>query len=288
MTNVSVMEERAAAPLSLKDYRSDEKPMWCPGCGDFGVLSSTYKALQSLQLKPYEVVVVSGIGCSSRIPFFISSYGFHVVHGRALPVAQGVKLANPSLTVFAMGGDGDFFSIGPGHIPHAANRNMNITAVVMDNSTYGLTKGQTSPTSPLGQKTKSTPYGSIVQPLNPILMAIAQGATFVARAYSAKPAQLTDLLVRGIKHKGFAFIQVESPCTEFNNTFSYFDGVVEDLPADWDPSDARAAMEMALTEEKVHVGLFYQGERPVYEDQFSRLAGEHRPFDIEGYLRQYQ
>lgn len=287
MTSVRVESEPELRVLGLKEYRSDEKPMWCPGCGDFGVLSATFKAMQTLQLKPWEIVVASGIGCSSRIPFFISSYGFHVVHGRALPVAQGVKLANPALTVFAMGGDGDFFSIGPGHIPHAANRNMNITAVVMDNSTYGLTKGQTSPTSPLGRKTKTTPYGSIVQPLNPILMAIAQGATFVARGYSAKPAQLTDLMVKAIKHKGFAFIQVESPCTEFNNTFDHYDSVVEDLPAGWDPTNAQAAMELAWTEERVHLGLFYQGERPVYEDQFDRLA-EHQPFNTEAFLRQYQ
>src|SRR5436305_7041974 len=141
-----------------KDYKSDVKPTWCPGCGDFGVLNAAFRGLAGLRLVPDQTVVVSGIGCSSRLPHFMKTFGFHSVHGRALPVAQGLKMARPDLTVLAVGGDGDFFSIGAGHLVHAALRNIDITAVVMDNETYGLTKGQTSPTSAPGQVTKSTPY----------------------------------------------------------------------------------------------------------------------------------
>src|SRR3990170_7875203 len=165
-----VVGEEEAEVLTVKEYKSGDKPTWCPGCGDFGVLSATYKALAALQLKPHEVVFVSGIGCSSRMPYFMRTYGFHGVHGRALPIAQGVKLAAPQLTVFAVGGDGDLFSIGAGHMPHAAARNVDITVINMDNSIYGLTKGQTSPTSARGHKTKSTPYGALVEPMNPVLM----------------------------------------------------------------------------------------------------------------------
>ncbi len=274
--------------LTAKDYKSDVKPTWCPGCGDFGVLSAVYKAMAQLQLRPDQTVAVSGIGCSSRIPYFLRTYGIHGIHGRALPIAQGVKLANPELTVLVFGGDGDFFAIGAGHLPHVCARNVDITAIVMDNSTYGLTKGHTSPTSPIGQKTKSTPYGQIVQPLNPVLLAITYGASFVARGYSAKPQQLTDLIVQGIKHKGFAFIHVESPCTEFNNTFNYFDSAVEDLPPDWDPTDREAAMHLALTEEKVHLGVFYKVETPTtYELNARHWAGTPEPFDPNRFFEKY-
>lgn len=273
--------------LTVKDFKSDIKPTWCPGCGDFGVLSATYKAMQELQIDRLNTVVVSGIGCSSRIPYFLRTFGIHTVHGRALPVAQGVKLANPELTVLAFGGDGDLFSIGAGHFPHAVNRNMNITCVMMDNQTYGLTKGQTSPTSPVGHKTKSTPHGSIAQPMNPVLQALSMGATFVARAYSAKPHLLTDILVQAVRHQGFSFVQVESPCTEFNNTFNYFDSLVEELPEDWDRTDLTAAMNLALNEDKVHVGIFYQGNRPTFEVQQGGFVPEKRQFDTTAYLEQF-
>jgi 2-oxoglutarate ferredoxin oxidoreductase subunit beta len=179
------------------------------------------------------------------------------------------------------------FSIGAGHFPHAVNRNMDITVVMMDNQTYGLTKGQTSPTSPVGHKTKSTPHGSIAQPMNPVLLALSMGATFVARAYSAKPNQLANLIVEGVRHKGFSFIQVESPCTEFNNTFNYFDSLVTELPEDWDTSDLNAAMSLALNEDKVHVGLFYKGDRPTWHEQFGNFVPDKREFDTAAYLKQF-
>lgn len=276
------------ALLTVKDYRSDARPTWCPGCGDFAVLSATYKTMAALQLKPHEVVVVSGIGCSGRIPYFIRTYGLHGLHGRALPLATGIKLANPQLAVFCMGGDGDLFAIGGGHLPHAAHRNIDITCVCMDNSVYGLTKGQTSPTSPRGHKTKSTPYGTFAHPLNPVMLALAYGATFVARAYSARPQQLADLMVRAVKHKGFSFIHVESPCTEFNNTYNYFDSMVEDLPPDHDPTSLARALNLSLTEERVHLGLFYQVERPVYEEEARAAAGPIQPFNAAEYLSQYE
>ncbi|MBI1885336.1 MAG: 2-oxoacid:ferredoxin oxidoreductase subunit beta [Chloroflexi bacterium] len=273
--------------LTVRDYKSGEKPVWCPGCGDFGVLSATFKALAALQLARDQVVVVSGIGCSSRTPYFMSTYGLHGVHGRALPIATGMKLARPDLTVLVMGGDGDLLAIGAGHFPHAAARNIDVTCVMMDNQTYGLTKAQSSPTSLIGHKSKSTPYGVISKPMNPVLLALTNGATFVARGYSAKPNELTALIVEGTKHKGFAFIHVQSPCAEFFNTYDYYDQRVADLPEDWDRSDLKGAIEMALVEEKVHLGLFYQEERPVYERRAREFEPEKQEFDLTAYLERF-
>ncbi|MCL6646879.1 MAG: 2-oxoacid:ferredoxin oxidoreductase subunit beta [Chloroflexi bacterium] len=273
----------------MKDYRSDVKPVWCPGCGDFAVLSATYKAMARLGLKREETVVVSGIGCSSRLPYFVRTYGMHTLHGRALPVATGLKLARPDLTVLVFGGDGDLFSIGAGHTPHGAARDIDVTVICMDNSTYGLTKGQTSPTSPLGHKTKSTPYGAVVQPLSPVLLALAFGAGWVGRAYSAKPKQLEDLIVAAVQHRGFSFLHVESPCTEFNNTYNYFDALVQDLPPDYDPTDREGAIRLALTEERVHLGVFFRDDRRQdYRAKIEAWTAERsRPFDPITYLQQY-
>ncbi|GBD14259.1 2-oxoglutarate oxidoreductase subunit KorB [bacterium HR25] len=278
--------ERPAGMLTVKDYKSDQKPVWCPGCGDFGVLSATFKALAALQLPKHQVVVVSGIGCSSRSPYFMSTFGLHGVHGRALPIATGLKLARPDLTVLVMGGDGDLMAIGAGHLPHAAARNIDITCVMMDNQTYGLTKAQASPTSFIGQKTKSTPYGVIAKPLNPVLFALVYGATFVARGYSARPNELANILVEAIKHKGFSFVHVQSPCAEFYNTYDYYDQRVTELPPDWDRHDLKAAVELALTEDRVHLGVFYEGERPVYELQARQAAPGVEEFDLATYLKE--
>ncbi|MBI3953919.1 MAG: 2-oxoacid:ferredoxin oxidoreductase subunit beta [Chloroflexi bacterium] len=273
--------------LAPKDFRSEVKPTWCPGCGDFGVLSATYKALADLHLKREEVVVVSGIGCSSRFPYFLSTYGMHTLHGRALPVATGIKLTRPDLTVLAAGGDGDLFSIGAGHTPHAAARNIDICVLNMDNQTYGLTKAQASPTSLLGHKSKSTPYGVIAQPMNPVLLALAAGASFVARGYSARPKLLTDMIKAGITHKGFAFIHTQSPCVEFHNTFEYYDQRVEEVPADHNPRDLEAAMRLALHPDKFYVGIIYQNERPTFEITAHEFEQEVRPFDGAAYLSQF-
>jgi 2-oxoglutarate ferredoxin oxidoreductase subunit beta len=275
------------AAFTVKDYKGDSKPVWCPGCGDFGVLSATAKALTTLQLKPHEVVIVSGIGCSSRLPYFMRTYGLHSVHGRAIPMATGLKLSRPDLTVFAMGGDGDLMSIGAGHLPHAAARNVDITCVLMDNQVYGLTKGQGSPTSPMGHKSKSTPYGMIAKPANPILLALNYGASFVARGYSARASELSDLIVQAVQHRGFSFIQVHSPCTEFYNTYDLYDDLVTDMPEEWDPSNLEAATHLALTEEKVHLGVFYEEDRPVYEIEARHFETELQTFDLATYLQRF-
>src|SRR5918999_6526370 len=178
-----------ARERTVEDYKSDEKPTWCPGCGDFGVLNAVYRALRIKSFEPHQVVAVSGIGCSSRIPYFISTYGFHGIHGRTMPLATGVRVARPDLKTLVFGGDGDAFAIGAGHFVHAVRRNLDITYVIMDNAIYGLTKGQTSPTSSFGFVTKSTPAGAVDRPLNPMLLAITSGATFVARAFSGKPKE---------------------------------------------------------------------------------------------------
>ena len=249
-----------------QSYKGDEHPIWCPGCGDFGVLASLYNALAGLSINPKDLVVVSGIGCSGRTPGFVKSYGFHVVHSRVLPVALGVKLANPKLTVIGAGGDGDGFAIGGGHLPHAARRNADITYLIMDNATYGLTKGQYSPTAPKGFQAGSTPYGNIERPLNPLAMLIAYGATFVARGYSGKPKELTDLITRAIEHKGFAFINIISPCITFYNTYKVIPPQLAEVPADHDATDRAKAFELAFREDKIHLGVFYQVQEPTFEE----------------------
>jgi 2-oxoglutarate ferredoxin oxidoreductase subunit beta len=273
--------------LTAKDFRGEVRPVWCPGCGDFGVLSATAKALAALQIMPHQVVIVSGIGCSSRLPYFMSTYGIHGVHGRAVPIATGLKMARPDLTVLAMGGDGDLMSIGAGHLPHACARNINITCVLMDNQVYGLTKGQGSPTSPMGHLSKSTPYGMIAKAANPVLVALSYGASFVARGYSARPNELASIITEGVRHQGFSFIQVRSPCTEFFNTYDHFDSLVEEMPERWRRNDLPAAIDLALTEEKVHLGVFYQEERPVYEVEARQFETEAQPFDLLSYLQRF-
>ena len=252
--------------LTSQSYKTEEHPIWCPGCGDFGVLASLYNTLAALHIPPKDLVVVSGIGCSGRTPGFVKSYGFHSVHGRVLPVALGVKVANPALRVIGVGGDGDGFAIGGGHIPHAARRNPGLTYLVMDNSTYGLTKGQYSPTSPTGFQAGSTPYGNIEQPLNPLAMLIAYGATFVGQGYSGKPKELSDLITRAMEHKGFAFINILSPCITFYNTYKVIPPRLREVPKDHDVSDRAAAFALALQTEHVSLGVYYQTTLPTFED----------------------
>lgn len=275
-----------------KDYKSEVKPTWCPGCGDFGVLASLYQALAQLQLDPTRTVVVSGIGCSSRLPFFVQTYGFQTAHGRVLPVATGIKIANPDLTVIAVGGDGDGFSIGGGHLVHAVRRNPDLTYVVMDNEVYGLTKGQTSPTSPLGFKTKSTPFGSADAPINPMAWALASGVSFAARGFSGNPKQLADLIVQGIQHPGFAFIQTMSPCPTFHNTFDSWRACIEDLPPDHDPTDRMQALAQAFRTDAIPVGVFYREVRPTLESHTRvsahPLKKNNVEFDVQSLLEAYR
>jgi 2-oxoglutarate ferredoxin oxidoreductase subunit beta len=274
--------------LTPKDFKSEVKPTWCPGCGDFGVLNATYTALASLKRPADETVVVSGIGCSSRFPHFVSTYGFHSVHGRALPVAQGMKMARPDLTIVTVGGDGDMFSIGAGHLLHAALRNIDITLVVMDNEIYGLTKGQTSPTSPTGHTTKSTPYGLLASQFNPIATALSLNVSFIARGFSSKPKDLAALIEQGIQHKGFSFIHALSPCPTFHNTMDVRKANVQPLPADHDPSQRFKAMELALETEKPYIGVFYHDkERQTMDQAAHHLVQQAKPFDLDKYMSRY-
>jgi 2-oxoglutarate ferredoxin oxidoreductase subunit beta len=270
-----------------KDYKSEVKPTWCPGCGDFGVLNATMRSLAGLKLPLDQTVVVSGIGCSSRFPHFLKTFGFHSVHGRALPVAQGLKMARPDLNVIAVGGDGDFFSIGAGHLIHAALRNIDITVVVMDNEIYGLTKGQTSPTSPHGHVTKSTPYGLMASQFNPIATALSLNVSFVARGYSAKPKELAALIEQGVQHKGFSFIHALSPCPTFYHTFDAWDAAVTQMPTDHATSDRARAVTLAMETEKQYIGLFYREERPTMDQEAYQLSQKAKAFDLEQYMKRY-
>ncbi|ABY34185.1 MAG TPA: 2-oxoacid:ferredoxin oxidoreductase subunit beta [Chloroflexus aurantiacus] len=265
------------------DYRSDLKPIWCPGCGDFGVLAAIQQALAAAQINPKDLAVVSGIGCSSRLPGFLQTYGLHTVHGRALPAAIGLKIARPDLTVMAVGGDGDFFSIGLGHLPHAARRDLDMTVIVMDNAIYGLTKGQTSPTSPRGHVTKSTPYGQSAQPLHPLAIVLSSGASFVARGFSSQPKQLAELIKAGLEHRGFAFIHVLSPCVTFYDTYKLYKELVYNLPDSHDPSDLDAAMRYAIESERLPLGIFFR--RPPLEPLPRPTP---KPFDTQEYLNRFR
>src|SRR4029077_4399973 len=200
------------AVYTPNSYKTDLKPVWCPGCGDFGVLNSLSRALADLKCEPHDTVVVSGIGCSSRLPGYVETDGFQLLHGRALPIATGVKLAAPDLTVVAVGGDGDGIAIGGNHFLHSARRNLDIAYIMMDNEIYGLTKGQAGPTTPIGDKTKSTAYGNPDEAVDPCGLAIAVGASWVARGFSGDIKGSTELMKQAVAHKGFAFLNIVSPC----------------------------------------------------------------------------
>jgi 2-oxoglutarate ferredoxin oxidoreductase subunit beta len=256
---------------TFKDFRNSVKPNWCPGCGDYSVQASIQRAVANLGKEPEEVAVISGIGCSGRISGYINAYGIHSIHGRALPIAQGVKMANRDLTVIAAGGDGDGFAIGTNHTIHSIRRNMDITYIVMDNQIYGLTKGQTSPLSDIGFVTKSTPKGSIEPPLSPIQLAISAGATFVAQTMSSDLKGMTDIIEKAIQHKGFSLVVVFSPCVTFNkvNTYDWYKENVKSLDEieGYDPHDRIAAMRVLMENDGFVSGLIYQNtERDSYEN----------------------
>jgi len=247
---------------TFKEFRNNVKPNWCPGCGDFSIQAAIQRAAANVGLEPEELAVISGIGCSGRISGYINAYGLHGIHGRALPIAQGVKLANRELTVIASGGDGDGFAIGMAHTVHAIRRNINMTYIVMDNQIYGLTKGQTSPRSGEGFKTKSTPEGSIETTLSPLEIAISAGATFVAQSVSSDLKGLTSLIEQAIAHDGFSFINVFSPCVTFNkvNTYDWFKENIVNLSQfeDYDASNRMAAMNKIMETNGLLTGLIYQ------------------------------
>ncbi len=249
--------------LEKDSYEGKIHPDWCPGCGDFSVLNAMKKALLELGLNPHEVLVVSGIGCSSNLPGFINSYGMHTLHGRGLAVATGAKLGNHKLKVIATGGDGDGFGIGGNHFVHTMRRNVDLTYIVMDNQIYGLTTGQVSPTSSKGMKTKSTPHGSVENPINPIPMAIVGGATYVARAFSGKQKHLVDILKGAIEHRGFSFVDVFSPCVTYNNdnTYKWFNPRVKILEEEegYNPTDFHASLDKGyMWGEEIPIGLIWK------------------------------
>ncbi len=260
--------------FSIKDYQSDFKPTWCPGCGNFAQWRAIRQALVELEIPPEEVVLVSGIGCSSHMPNFLNVYGLQTVHGRGIPVATGIRLANPELTVLVYGGDGDIYGIGGNHFLHSCRRNVDIITIVSNNFVYGLTTGQASATTPIGTVTRTTPRGSIENPINPIAVAIASGATFVARGFSGDMTQLTNIIKAAIDHRGFAFVDVFSPCITFNKkqTFAYFrDKVMKVEDFGHDKEDFHSAMDLAnrrILRNKLPTGIFYQIENTTtYEER---------------------
>lgn len=271
MANVNVNTNTAVRTIA--DVKSSVAPVWCPGCGDFGVLSSIYKTILNLDLDLKNTVIVSGIGCSGRLPIFTKCYGFHGVHGRVLPTATGIKLANPKLTVIAVGGDGDGLAIGGGHFPHAARRNVDITYIMMDNSVYGLTKGQGSPTTSNDFTLKAVPYGILEENLNPVALSLAYDVSYVARAYSGSPEQMTNLFTDAIQHKGFSFVHVISPCVVFNDTYKYFRERVVNISSDQhDVTNKKAALDLWQTKGKVYLGVFFKQQREEMGHRMQEIA----------------
>jgi len=252
------------------------QPAWCPGCGNFGILKALNKALVELEIEPHRVLLVSGIGQAGKLPHYTRGNVFNSLHGRPLPPAIGAKIANPDLVVIAVSGDGDGYGEGGNHFIHAARRNHDITYLVHNNQIYGLTKGQASPTSDVGFVTKTTPYGA-ANPINPISLAIVSGASFVGRGFAGDIEHLTDLIKRGITHRGFSLIDILQPCVSFNhkNTFQWYHERVYKLDDEsgYNPGDKKVALEKALEwGEKIPIGVIYEEDLPVYEDQLPALG----------------
>ncbi len=254
------------------DYRSRSLPTWCPGCGYYSMTEGVTGALNQLGIEKHNTVIVSGIGCASRFPFFMETYGFHTLHGRALPVATGVRLANDDLTVIAVGGDGDGFAIGGGHIPHVARRNVDITYLLFDNGIYGLTKGQASPTSAVNFNTTTSPLGNLDEPLNPLMLVLSYGAGWVGQAYAGKPHHLAGLIAEAIAHKGFSYLHIISPCVTFDKTdrtYQNLDIAVQELPKDHDRHDKLAAIKQASHTGSPALGVYYVEQRPTLTDNMN-------------------
>ncbi|MBM3941966.1 MAG: 2-oxoacid:ferredoxin oxidoreductase subunit beta [SAR202 cluster bacterium] len=287
--------------MSKKNPEYDFK--WCPGCGDFGVRRALEFALIDRMERtgqPMENnVVVAGIGCSGNLVHLIEGpqpYGFHGIHGRTLPVAMGVKMSSPELNVVVVAGDGDFLSIGGEHIGPQAARNLDVCAVVMDNGVYGLTKGQSSPTSKLGVVTSSTPYGKIEASVNPLELYLTQGVSFIASGFSGQPRQLAALITEGMEHEGFAIIQVQSPCTSYNDTFEFLKGnakkgiepALYEVPEDHDASSKAAAYEL-LQRPGVPVGVIYKdASRPTLQQRVEQQWGRVKERSVSELVDSFQ
>lgn len=281
----------------IRSYATPYTPTWCPGCGNFSIMPATKKAYADLGLLPHQIAMVFGIGCSSNGSNFYHLYSFHSIHGRTLPVATGIKLTNHELTVVADAGDGDAFGEGVSHFVHTARTNIDITMLVHDNHLYSLTTGQTSPTSVLGMKTKSAPFGSIDMPFNPVAAAILNGATFVAQTFSSDIPHMIELIKKGIQHKGFAFINILQLCPTFNklNELPWYKERVLKLEASHDPRNFQQALQQATRDDgKIPLGVLYQVEKPTYVDRIDQL--KQTPLvkqaidrvDISASLKKYQ
>jgi 2-oxoglutarate ferredoxin oxidoreductase subunit beta len=275
-----------AATVEFKpgDYKSDLKPVWCPGCGDFAVLNALYRALARIGVEPWNTVILSGIGCSSRLPGYVKTYGFNGVHGRALTLATGVKVARPELMVIAVGGDGDGLAIGGNHLVHAARRNLDVTYILMDNEIYGLTKGQVAPTTPTGDKTKSTYWGNPEPAVDPCELAIGTGATWVGRGFSGDVKTLVDLVEGALRHHGFSFLNVLSPCVTWRGEKQFKDmkEKVRYLPEDHDPSRRANAVQYTREKDAITVGVLYKVEALSLIDRLediktNAMAGQPAP-----------
>ncbi len=267
-------------PLTKKETAADH-PTWCPGCGDFSVLALYYKLIEKRKVWHEKICTIAGIGCSSRFPYFVQAHGAHFIHGRALPFASGVSLSRPDLHCFVFGGDGDGFSIGGNHFNHTARKNVKLTYVVMDNHVYGLTKKQTSPTSPIGFKSKTDVWGSTDRPINPMKQAIAAGATFVARSTATNVPHLLSMMEAAMDHDGFSFIECLSECVEFypgafNSSIPRKGGVFNEIPGDHDATDEYAAYKLADAEGPGVFGIFYRVNRPTKNANEARIVADNR------------
>jgi 2-oxoglutarate ferredoxin oxidoreductase subunit beta len=255
------------------DYKSSLKPVWCAGCGDFGALAALHRAMAQLQLPPWNTVVVSGIGCSSRLPGYVSTYGFNGVHGRALTLATGIKVARPDLHVIAVGGDGDGIAIGGNHFLHSARRNLDVAYFIMDNEIYGLTKGQVAPTTPPGDKTKSTFWGNPEPSVDPCELAISFGATWVGRGFSGDPKTLVELMTQAIRHHGFSFLNIMSPCVTWrgDDQFKVLKAKLKTLPEDHDRGSREAALRYTRETDVLTTGVLYEVEAPSLLDRIDEV-----------------
>jgi 2-oxoglutarate ferredoxin oxidoreductase subunit beta len=262
--------------VTRKDFDSPESPTWCVGCGNHGILNAIKMALAEQDIAPHQVVIFTGIGCGSKLPHYMKVSGFHTIHGRALPVATGARLANHGLKIMTIHGDGDGYGMGLGHMMHAVRRNIGLVDVVQNNRVYGLTKGQYSPTSDAGMRTPTSPEGAIDRPVPPLGLAIAAGATFVARGFPGELRHLVWLIGEALQHPGYALVDVLQPCVTFNRPSSYdfYNPRVYKLEeTDHDPTDKTAAWELAYQwGERIPIGIFYRVEGvPTYEEQVPAL-----------------
>lgn len=267
------------AKPNVKLYNNDVEITWCPGCGDYGILNAVKRALAELEILPHEVLFVSGIGCGSKLPDYINANGLTTLHGRALPIAQGAKLANHDMKVIVVTGDGDGYGIGGNHFVHAVRRNTDLVHIVEDNQVYGLTKGQASPTSPKGFQTTTTPDGSFELAVNPLALAISNGATFVARGFAGDPKHLAELIMAGLRHRGYALIDVLQSCVIYHpmreEITKWWRERVYKLEDEegYDPTDRDAAWKKSFEYgDRIPIGIFYQDESlPTYEEQVKEL-----------------